>query len=118
MRNTPRTLVVALTLGGGLSMAAPPAAHAEWPTFDAITHALLTQTQQVLNNAMNRVYDNITNIGNLIGDRVTSMGGLLDTKLGDGFTQISNYQRAQISAVGQIADASNTANARLMRDRG
>ncbi|MDT8267888.1 hypothetical protein RQ832_31915, partial [Roseomonas sp. DSM 102946] len=60
MRKLSRTFFIAAALGGGMSALAPRPAHAEWPTFDAITHALLTQTQQVLNNAMNRVYDNIT----------------------------------------------------------
>ena len=116
MRKHLRTTVAILVVAGTVTTVAPRPAHAEWPTFDAVTHLLLTQAQQVLNNAITRVYDNITSIGNLIGDRISNMGGLLDTKLGDGFTQVSNYQRAQISAVQQIADASNTANARFQRD--
>jgi hypothetical protein len=95
-------LVVAFT--GFLAVQARPA-HAEWPTFDAVTHFLLQQMQNALNSAINRVYDNITNIGNLLGDR-----------LSQGFTQISNYQRAQIGAIQQVTDAALMANARVQRD--
>ena len=80
-------------------------ARADWPTFDAVTHSLISKMQDALNSAINRVYDNITNVGNLLGDRLTQ-----------GFTQVSNYQKAQIGAVQQIADAAMMAQARVQRD--
>ena len=63
MRKHLRTTVAILVVAGTVTTVAPRPAHAEWPTFDAVTHLLLTQAQQVLNNAITRVYDNITSIG-------------------------------------------------------
>lgn len=100
-----RKPALAALLAGVLAIQAPRPAHAEWPTFDAVTHFLLTQMQQLLQSAINRVYENITNIGNLLGDRLTQ-----------GFTQISNYQKAQIGAIQQVADAALMAQARTQRD--
>jgi hypothetical protein len=46
----------------------------------------------------------------------TNTYGDTNTLLLQGFTQSANYSKAQISAIQQIADASNTANARFARD--
>ena len=116
MRNRLKSTAAVLVMTGGLLVVAPRLAHAEWPTFDAITHFLLQQAQNAMTSAVDKVYDNITNIGTLISDRLTGVGNQLNERLGDGFTQTANYQRAQIGAVQQIADASNMANARVARD--
>ena len=116
MRNRLKSTADVLVMTGGLLVVAPRLAHAEWPTFDAITHFLLQQAQNAMTSAVDKVYDNITNIGTLISDRLTGVGNQLNDRLGDGFTQTANYQRAQIGAVQQIADASNMANARGARD--
>lgn len=91
-------------------------AQAAWPTTDVIAHFIAQQAQQAVTGAMDRVRDQVTNIGDLISAKVTDMGNLLDTKLQDGFTQNANYAKAQVGAVQQIADASNVANARVLRD--
>ncbi|TPG55961.1 hypothetical protein EAH89_13580 [Roseomonas nepalensis] len=116
MRNRLKSSVAVIALTGGLLVAAPRLAHAEWPTFDAITHFLIEQSQKAMTSAVDKVYDNVTNIGTLISDRLTGVGNQLNDRLGDGFTQTANYQRAQIGAVQQIADASNSSNARFYRD--
>lgn len=41
---------------------------------------------------------------------------IMNTTLGSGFTQISNYLKAQVGAQEQIADANNMVQARLARD--
>lgn len=42
--------------------------------------------------------------------------GLINGSLGDGFTQLSNYMKAQVGAQEQIADANNMVQAELDRD--
>lgn len=42
--------------------------------------------------------------------------GLINGSLGDGFTQLSNYMKAQVGAQEQIADANNMVQAELARD--
>ncbi len=116
MRKRLRSSAAILVVTGGMLIVSPRMAHAEWPTFDAVTHFLLQQAQNAMTSAVDKVYDNITNIGTLIGDKLTSVGTQLNDRLGDGFTQTANYQRAQIGAIEQIADASNMANARVARD--
>ena len=49
-------------------------------------------------------------------DKFTDVGNLLDDKLSAGFTQTANYMKASVGAQQQIADASNTVNARVQRD--
>ncbi len=92
-----------IVLGGVLFNATP--AFAEWPTFDAITHFLLTQAQNAITNSITKLEDKFTNIGNLLSDKLT-----------DGFTQTANYAKAQVGAHQQITDASNTAMATYQRD--
>lgn len=92
-----------IVLGGVLFNAAP--AFAEWPTFDAITHFLLTQAQNAITNSITKLEDKFTNIGNLLSDKLT-----------DGFTQTANYAKAQVGAYQQITDASNIAMSTYQRD--
>lgn len=99
-----RQISAVALLAGALALQSHPA-RAEWPVFDAVAHFLLQQLQNMVTSAINRVYENITNIGNLIGDRLTQ-----------GFTQISNYQKAQVGAIQQITDAALMSQARYQRD--
>ena len=103
MRRPLLATTTSILLGGVLFNAAP--AFAEWPTFDAITHFLLTQAQTAITNSITKLEDKLTNVGNLLSDKLT-----------DGFTQGTNYAKAQIGAVQQITDASNTAMATYQRD--
>lgn len=103
MRRSLLATTAGILLGGVLFNAAP--AFAEWPTFDGITHFLLTQAQTAITNSITKLEDKFTNIGNLLSDKLT-----------DGFTQTTNYAKAQVGAVQQITDASNTAMATYQRD--
>lgn len=118
-RRTPRTRVVLPAAAGavlGAVLVNAPAAHAEWPTFDAITHFLITQLQNAATQAINKVESAVTSIGTQITDRITGLDTSLNDVLSRGFSQVSNYQRASVGAQQQIADASNMANARVQRD--
>jgi hypothetical protein len=105
----------AFVVVGGILFHATPAL-ADWPTFDAITHFLITQMENAVTNAVTKVEDAVTNIG----DKITNQVLNLDIDIGDlltkGFTQQSNYQKAQVGAHMQITDASNAAMARVNRD--
>ncbi len=103
MRRPLLATTAGILLGGVLFNAAP--AFAEWPTFDAITHFLLTQAQTAITNSISKLEDKFTNIGSLLSDKLT-----------DGFTQTANYAKASVGAMEQITDASNTAMATYQRD--
>lgn len=100
---------VALSVALGAITVAPRSAHAAWPTFDALVHAAIQAMQNVLQNAVNRVESAVT--GGL-----TNLESSLNSVLERGFSQVSNYQRAQVGAQQQIADAANLAQARVQRD--
>lgn len=51
-----------------------------------------------------------------VGNVLNSTLDLMNTTLGSGFSQISNYLKAQVGAQEQIADANNMVRARLARD--
>lgn len=107
MRNRLARTTAFVALGGVLFTATP--ARAEWPTFDAITHFLLTAMQNALSNA-------ISSIGGQITSAVTGMETSVNQLLRDGFTQNANYAKAQVGAQQQIADATNMVQARFQRD--
>jgi hypothetical protein len=77
---------------------------AETGILDVIT--AMQTVQKAINDTMSDINSAIGN--NTYGDT--------NTLLRQGFTQTSNYAKAQISALQQIFDASNTANARVSRD--
>ncbi|WP_265887080.1 hypothetical protein [Roseomonas mucosa] len=93
---------------GAVVFGAAPA-WADMPVVDIGVMGILQAAQSALTNA-------ITSIGTQITGAVTKMETSVTQMLRDGFTQESNYQKAQVSAQQQIADASNTANARVQRD--
>ncbi|WP_264784629.1 hypothetical protein, partial [Asaia bogorensis] len=67
--------------------------------------AAITTMQGVLNGAMGAV------------EKAVSTGmGLLNKVTGNGFTQLSNYMKAQVGAQQQIANANNMVQLRSMRD--
>jgi hypothetical protein len=105
----------AFAIVGGVLFNATPA-YADWPTFDAITHFLITQMQNAVTNAVTKVENAVTNIGNLISDKILNLDTDLNDVISRGFTQQSNYQKAAVGAQMQIADASNAAMAQVNRD--
>ena len=96
-----------IMIGAVVFGAAP--AWADMPVVDVGVMGILQAAQSALTNA-------ITSIGTQITGAVTKMETSVTQMLRDGFTQEANYQKAQVSAQQQIADASNTANARVQRD--
>lgn len=63
-------------------------------TLQSAMNSVITTAQKVLNGTL----------------------GLINGSLGDGFTQVSNYLKAQVGAQEQIADANNMVQAGLARD--
>lgn len=82
---------------------------ADMPVFDFGLAGIVKAAQSVLDKA-------ISSIGSQITSAVTGMQQSVTDMLRDGFTQNANYSKAQIAAQQQIADASNSANARVSRD--
>ena len=77
---------------------------AEYPTFDAITHSLLTAAQDAITKAVDKVQTSVTDIGTQLDDKLTA-----------GFTQMANYDKATVGAQEEIANASNQANATFQK---
>lgn len=63
-------------------------------TLQSVMNSVITTSQKVLNGTL----------------------GIINGSLGDGFTQLSNYMKAQVGAQEQIADANNMVQAELARD--
>ncbi len=85
------------------TMSAPRPAYA---LFDSvpIVHAIM-EMQAVLNGTLS-AFQNMVNLAL----------GRINGVLGPGFSQLSNYMKAQVGAQEQIADATNMVNARLARE--
>ena len=100
------TLAAAPAIGIAILVNAAPA-YADLPTIDV-----------TVQGAVNAVKDVLSTINGYIQDIKTFLGpsGPIETTLLQGFTQNANYQKAAVGASEQIADASNTANARFKRD--
>lgn len=115
MRNKLMRSTTLIVVGSILFNASP--AFAEWPTFDAITHTLLTQAQNAITKSVSNLQSKLENIGTNLADQLTGDGpGSVATLLKNGFSQQSNYQKAAVGAQMQIQDASNAAMARVNRD--
>lgn len=100
------------TVGGvvlGATVFGAVPALADMPVIDFGVMGILQAAQSALSNA-------ISNIGSQITGAVTQMETSVTGMLRDGFTQNANYAKAQVAAQQQIADASNTATARVQRD--
>src|SRR4051794_10599640 len=105
------TTALGVMLGAVLFNAVP--AYADLPTIDVTSIAGLSAIKSVLDTVsgtINDVKNYANSIFSALGDNTF---GTVQQLLQEGFTQNSNYQKAQISAVQQIADASNLANAQF-----
>jgi len=98
-----RTAVFVLAAFVVGTIAAPKPAYAMFDSA-AIVAAIAT-----LQSAMNSVISTAQKVLN-------GSLGLINTNLGSGFAQLSNYMKAQVGAQEQIADANNMVQARLARD--
>ena len=110
-----RKTLLRTTAGIALACLLVTRAHADMPTFDAVTHFLMQQAQNAITTAETNVQNAVTNIGTTIGNKVTNLGTDLSNVLSNGFTQQANYAKAQVGAQQQIADASNTVNASFQK---
>jgi hypothetical protein len=115
MRNL--TLAGGIAIGGVLFNATP--SYADLPTIDATVLAAVQAVKSVLDEVSGYIKDVKDFLGatgpiaSLLGDNTF---GTVEQLLQQGFTQTANYQKAQVGALQQIFDASNTANARFTRD--
>jgi hypothetical protein len=103
-----------VVLGGVVFNAGP--AFAELPVIDvsAIAQAVKNFEQETgMLDALNWMKGQMDALNKAIG---SSTYGDTNTLLLQGFTQNANYSKAQIGAIQQITDASNTAMARFHRD--
>lgn len=65
--------------------------------------------------AVQKVGTDVTNMQSALSNKLQSVQTFINNQLGDGFTQVSNYLKAQTGATEQIIDASNQANAIVNR---
>ena len=110
-----------IVVGAVTFNAVPAAAQMAVVDFTSITQQIKSFAQEtgILNvlTAMNTIQTTINN-GISAVNKALGVGtfGDVQTLLQQGFTQTSNYLKAQVGAQQQIADASNTAMARFHRD--
>jgi hypothetical protein len=97
---------------GAVLFNAPPA-YADWPVIDAGAIAAIQAVKGVLNTVSSTLTDVKNYANSIFGALGDNTFGTVQQLLQEGFTQNSNYQKAQIGAVQQIADASNLANAQF-----
>ena len=119
------TLASSTALGivvGGVLFNAPRAL-AELPTIDIaslVQQAKAFAQETGILDVLNTINTVQTTINNGISDLNKALGvgtfGDVQTLLQQGFTQTANYAKAQVGALTQLFDASNTANARFQRD--
>ena len=115
-RKTLMTTAAGFVLGGVIFNAVPVLAQLATIDVASITQEIKSVAQETgildVLNAMNTVQNTVSatmkDINTAIGN--TTYGDT-NTLLREGFTQNSNYQKAQVGAQQQIADASNTAMA-------
>ena len=102
---------------GGIAFNAVPA-YAEMPVLDASVMSAVMMVKSVLdgvNSAIKDVKNYLSATGpiaQLLGDGTF---GTIQQLLQGGFTQLSNYMKASVGAIEQVADASNTAMAHFQR---
>ena len=115
------SIAVGIVIGGVLFNAVP--AYADWPVIDvgAIAQEIKSVAKETgILNVLTTMQTVQQTINSGIADFNKAIGlntyGDTNTLLREGFTQNSNYAKAQIGAQQQIADASNTAMARFQRD--
>lgn len=98
-----RTLLLASVAFLGGTLMAPRPAHA------LISGAAIVAAITSLQSAMNSVISEAQKV-------INGTLGTMNTNLTSGFTQLSNYMKAQVGAQEQIADANNMVQARIARD--
>lgn len=111
-----RSLLASAALGGAVAGAIlfnSPNAKAILGMGDVVTdpglYTVMSTVQGAITSVISKMQDALVN-------KFTSIGNLLGDRLTDGFTQTANYAKAQVGAIQQIADASNTAMATYQRD--
>jgi len=119
------TLASSTALGivvGGVLFNAPRAL-ADLPTIDVaslVQQAKAFAQETGILDVLSTINTVQTTINNGISDLNKALGvgtfGDVQTLLQQGFTQTANYAKAQVGALTQLFDASNTANARFQRD--
>ncbi len=105
------TTALSVALGGILFNAVP--AYADLPTIDIGSITQLATIKSVLDTVSSTINDVKTFANSIFGALGDNTFGSVQQLLQQGFTQNSNYQKAQISAIQQIADGSNLANAQF-----
>lgn len=92
---------------------------AQTPVIDSAT-LIVDQAMKAIQTQMNNMLSSISSqltatgpLGQLLG---SNQYGSVTTLLQQGFTQISNYQKAQVDAHGQMLDGQNIAMTRVQRD--
>ncbi|WP_215767238.1 hypothetical protein [Gluconobacter cerinus] len=95
--------------GASLLVLALATVAAPKPAYAFFDSAAIVGAISTLQGAMNSVITTAQKVLN-------STLGLINGSLGDGFTQLSNYMKAQVGAQEQIADANNMVQAELDRD--
>ena len=105
---------VGIVVGATLFNAVP--AHAEWPVIDVGAIAAIQAVKGVLDTVSSTISDIKTYANDILGSLGDNTFGTVQQLLQEGFTQEANYSKAQIGALEQITDASNTVMARFRRD--
>ncbi|MFT9366899.1 MAG: hypothetical protein ABF572_15330 [Gluconobacter sp.] len=104
MRAARGILLASACFAAGM-MLAPRPAYALFGIDEGPIIAAITALQSAMNSVVNTTKT-------VLNDSL----GLINGSLGNGFTQLSNYMKAQVGAQEQIADANNLVQARLARD--
>lgn len=111
MRKSLLASTAAAFIAGGVLFNATPA------RADFFDSAGIIAAISALQSATQKMFANLgTQLVSSFETNITNLGSVVNTQLGSGFTQISNYQKAQIGAVETIADASNMVNAQTARN--
>ena len=123
MKRTSLIATTALGLVLGAVLFNAPRAYAQLATIDvaAIAQAVksvaaetgILDVIQAMQTVQQTMSDTMKAVNTALG---TNTYGDTNTLLLQGFTQNANYSKAQVGAIQQIVDASNTANARFARD--
>lgn len=113
MRRTTLAGAAGLGLIAGATLFNDPPARAVGGVGDVVSdpqlYAVMGAVQGAVTSVINKMSDALVN-------KIADMANLLGDRLSQGFTQLSNYSKAQVGAEEQVVDASNIAMARFQRD--
>jgi hypothetical protein len=76
---------------------------------DPQSYLTMATMQGAITSVISKMQDSLVN-------KFTDIGNLLDDKLTNGFTQLTNYSKATVGAQQQIANANNTVMATFQKD--